>query len=180
MLKPVRNSKHELFESTVLPYLDSAFNLARWLTRNEHDAEDIVQEAFLRALRSFDTFTVGRDPRAWLLTIIRNCCHDWYRKNQVHQSAVELDADSQPAATAWSNPEATLLKSEDSQMLREAMEALPFEYREILILRELEDLSYKEIALIVDVPLGTVMSRLSRARKELYLRLRRPQSEAAL
>ncbi len=77
----------ELFESTVLPYLSSAYNLARWLTRNEHDAEDIVQEAFLRALRSFDTFTAGRDARAWLLTIVRNCCRTWHRKNRSHEMA---------------------------------------------------------------------------------------------
>ncbi len=179
-MKPVRKDKHELFESTVLPYLSSAYNLARWLTRNEHDAEDIVQEAFLRALRSFDTFTAGRDARAWLLTIVRNCCRTWHRKNRSHETTMEWDIDSQPAAATWPDPEATLIKNAHSELIRQAMEELPFEYREILILRELEELSYKEIAAIVEIPLGTVMSRLSRARKELYMRLGRPQSEMAI
>lgn len=179
-MKQVRKDKHELFESTVLPHLSSAYNLARWLTRNEQDAEDIVQEAFLRALRSFDTFTVGRDARAWLLTIVRNCCRTWYRKNRLHETTMELDIDSQPAVATWSDPLATLIKSADSRLIHQAMEDLPFEYREILILRELEELSYKEIGLIVEIPLGTVMSRLSRARKELYVRLGGPQSEMVI
>ncbi len=176
----VRKDKPELFESTVLPYLGSAYNLARWLTRNEHDAEDIVQEAFLRALRSFHTFTVGRDARAWLLAIVRNCCRTLHRQNRSHETTVELDIDSQPATSTWSDPEAILIKNADSQLLREAMEQLPFEYREILILRELEELSYKEIGVIIEIPLGTVMSRLSRARKDLYLRLVRPHTEVTL
>jgi RNA polymerase sigma-70 factor (ECF subfamily) len=173
----VRKGKYELFETTVLPYLNSAYNLARWLTQNEHDAEDIVQEAFLRALRSFDTFTVGRDARAWLLTIVRNCCRTWHRQKRSHETIVEWDVDSQPSLATWSDPEATLITNANSHLIRRAMEQLPFEYREILILRELEDLSYKEIALIVDVPLGTVMSRLSRARRELYAYLCQPTGE---
>ncbi len=170
----VRKGKHELFERIVLPYLDSAYNLARWLTRNEHDAEDIVQEAFLRALRSFDTFTMGRDARAWLLTIVRNCCRTWHRRNHSHETTTEWDVDSQPAASTWSDPEAMLLKHADSELIRQAMEQLPFEYQEILILRELEELSYKEIAQVIEIPLGTVMSRIARARKELYIRLSQP------
>jgi len=177
MGKEVRKDKHELFERTVLPYLSSAYNLARWLTRNEHDAEDIVQEAFLRALRSFDTFTAGRDARAWLLTIVRNCCRTWHRQNRSHETAMEWDVDSQPALTTWADPEAVLIMNANSQLIRQAMEQVPFEYREILILRELEELSYKEIAQIVEIPLGTVMSRLSRARKELYVRLCRQEGE---
>ena len=180
MVKQVQKGKHELFERTVLPYLSSAYNLARWLTRNEHDAEDIVQEAFLRALRSFDTYTVGRDARAWLLTIVRNSCHTWHRQNRSHEAATEWDVDSQPAVATWSDPEATLINTANSQLIRQAMEDLPFEYREILILRELEELSYKEIAQIVEIPLGTVMSRLSRARKELYIRLGQPKGEMEL
>jgi RNA polymerase sigma factor (sigma-70 family) len=175
----VGKSKYESFETTVLPYLNSAYNLARWLTRNEHDAEDIVQEAFLRALRSFDTFTVGRDARAWLLTIVRNCCRTWHRQSRSHEATVEWDVDSQPAVATWSDPEAMLIKGADSDRIRQAMERLPFEYREILILRELEELSYREIALVVDIPLGTVMSRLSRARKELYIRLCQQAGEVA-
>lgn len=176
----VTKSREELFERTVLPYLNSAYNLARWLTRNEHDAQDIVQEAFLRALRSFDTFTFGRDARAWLLTIVRNTCSTWLRKNRFHESPMEGDADSRPTAATWSDPEAAFIKNANSQRIREAMQDLPLEYREILILRELEELSYKDIAEIVDIPLGTVMSRLSRARKELYVRLARPAGERGL
>ncbi len=171
MAKQVGKGRHELFETTVLPYLNSAYNLARWLTHNEQDAQDIVQEAFLRALRSFDTFTVGRDARAWLLAIVRNCCRTSYRKIRSQEKTVEWDVDSQSAVATWSDPEAVLIKNANSELIRQAMEELPFEYREILILRELEELSYKEIAHIVEIPLGTVMSRLSRARNELYLRL---------
>ncbi|MDQ2841238.1 MAG: sigma-70 family RNA polymerase sigma factor [Acidobacteriota bacterium] len=165
----VRKGRDELFETTVLPYLNSAYNLARWLTRNEHDAEDIVQEAFLRALRSFDTFIPGHDPRAWLLAIVRNSCRTWLRQNRLHEMT-PLEDDSQ-VVSKCSDPETLLLKSANSQMVRQALEGLPFEYREILILRELEELSYKEIAHVVEIPLGTVMSRLSRARRELYMQL---------
>ena len=177
MANRVQQGRQELFETTVLPYLNSAYNLARWLTRNEHDAEDIVQEAFLRALRSFDTFTVGRDARAWLLAIVRNCCRTWCRKHRSHETTVEWDVDSQPALAAWSDPEAVLINNANSQAIRDALEQLPFGAREILILRELEELSYKEIAQIVETPIGTVMSRLSRARKELYIRLSQPKGE---
>jgi RNA polymerase sigma-70 factor (ECF subfamily) len=172
--KQVQQSKEELFERTVVPYLDSAYNLARWLTRNEQDAQDVVQEAFLRALRSFDTFVVGRDGRPWLLAIVRNSCRTWHRQNRSREPMVESDPDSQAAVAPWSDPEATLIQNANSQLIRHAMEQLPFEYREVLILRELEELSYKEIAQIAEIPLGTVMSRLSRARKELYVRLGRP------
>lgn len=175
MAKEVRKSKDELFERTVLPYLGSAYNLARWLTRNQHDAEDIVQEAFLRALRSFDTFTVGRDARAWLLTIVRNACHTAYRQSRLHETTVEWDIDAQTPAASWSDPEALLIKNANSELIRQAMKQLPFEYQDILILRELEELSYKEIAQIVQIPLGTVMSRISRARKELYALLSQPK-----
>jgi RNA polymerase sigma-70 factor (ECF subfamily) len=161
----------------VLPYLNSAYNLARWLTRNEHDAEDIVQEAILRALRSFDTFIPGRDARAWLLTIVRNCCRTWLRKNRSSQAAVQLDDNMQAPIGALPDPETILIKSADSRQIREAMEELPFEYREILVLRELEELSYKEIAQVAEIPLGTVMSRLSRARRELYARLSATRGE---
>ena len=164
-----------MFESTILPHLDSAYNLARWLTRNDHDAEDIVQEAFLRAFRSFKTFTPGRDGRAWLLAIVRNCCRTWLRENRPQQLAVELDDNFQACVEPWSNPEATLIISATSQLVRQALEELPVEYREVLILRELEDLSYKEIATVAEIPIGTVMSRISRARKELYARIRQAE-----
>jgi RNA polymerase sigma-70 factor (ECF subfamily) len=175
--KEVGRGKHDLFERTVLPYLNSAYNLARWLTRNEEEAQDIVQEAFLRALRSFGTFTPGRDARAWLLTIVRNSCRTWLRRNRLNESTVQLDDTSPPAAGTWSDPEAALIKSANSHRIRQALEELPIEYREVLVLRELEELSYKEIAQITEIPLGTVMSRLSRARRELYIRLSRETGE---
>jgi RNA polymerase sigma factor (sigma-70 family) len=170
MGREVGNSKYDLFEQTILPYLNSAYNLARWLTRNEEDAEDIVQEAFLRALRSFHSFVPGRDARAWFLTIVRNSCRTWQRQRRPHEM-IPIEDDSQPDIGTWSDPEAALIKNANSQRIRQALEELPFEYREVLILREWEELSYKEISQIVAIPLGTVMSRLSRARKELYVRL---------
>lgn len=174
----VGKGRHEQFERTVLPYLNSAYNLARWLTRNEQDAEDIVQDALLRALRSFDSFIAGRDARAWILAIVRNCCRTWLRKNRSHEASLPLDDDSPAVIGTWSDPEAELIKNANSQLIRQALEELPFEYREVLILRELEEFSYKEIAQIAELPLGTVMSRLSRARRELYARLGRESGEA--
>ncbi len=163
-----------------MPYLDSAYNFARWLTRNEHDAEDIVQDAFLRALRSFETFTAGRDARAWLLAIVRNCFRSWQTRNRSHDAVADRDIDAEPATAAWSNPEMRFIESINSELIRRAMEQLPLEYREVLLLRELEELSYKEIAQIVNIPLGTVMSRISRARKELYFRLSPQKREMSL
>ncbi len=168
--KQVETGRDELFEGAVLPYLNSAYNLARWLTRNEHDAEDVIQEACLRAWRSFDTFLAGRDGRAWFLTIVRNACFTWLRKNRSSGATIQVEEDSQ-ALDSSPDPEELVIKNMNSQMIRHAMEQLALEYREILILRELEGLSYKEIAKIIDIPLGTVMSRLSRARQELYLQL---------
>jgi RNA polymerase sigma-70 factor (ECF subfamily) len=160
-----------------LPYLSSAYNLARWLTRNEHDAEDIVQEAILRALRSFDTFIPGRDARVWLLTIVRNSCRTWLKRNRSRELHLETNDTYDAIAGTWPDPEAALIKNANSQRVREALEDLPAEYREMLVLRELEELSYKEIAQIAEVPLGTVMSRLSRARRELYTRLAAPAGD---
>ena len=167
----VGKGRHDLFERTVLPHVNSAYNLARWLTGNEQDAEDIVQEALLRALRSFETFIAGRDARAWVLAIVRNCCRTWMKKRRVAEISMSLEDDFPAVVGTWSDPELELIKNANSQMLRKALEELPVEYREILILRELEDLSYKDIAKIVEIPMGTVMSRLSRARGELYARL---------
>jgi RNA polymerase sigma factor (sigma-70 family) len=169
--KGVRKSRRDLFESTALPCLNSAYNLAHLLTRNEQDAEDIVQEALLRALRSFDSFVPGRDPRAWILAIVRNCFRTWLKRNRVHGATLPLNDESPAVIATWSDLEAELIKNANSQLVRKALEELPLEYREVLILRELEDLSYKEIAQIIEKPLGTVMSRLSRARRELYSRL---------
>ena len=164
------------FEEIVLPHLDAAYNLARWLTRNEHDAEDVVQEAYLRAFRFFDGFR-GGESRAWLLAIVRNTCYSWLEKNRPSEISASFDEEA-PAgdragfdpdmmAAQGGNPEAIALQNAHKRILNQAIATLPLGYREVLILRELEDLSYREIARVVDVPVGTVMSRLARARKLL-------------
>jgi RNA polymerase sigma-70 factor (ECF subfamily) len=153
------------FEEAVLPHLDAAYNLARWLTRSEADAEDVVQEAVLRAFRYFSGFH-GHEGRPWLLGIVRHTCYTWLRQNRAQELLTPLD-ESQDFESRDLNPEELLLQSADTQMVRRALEELPVEFREVLLLREFEGLSYKEIAGITDLPLGTVMSRLARARKRL-------------
>ncbi len=154
------------FELLAMPHLDAAFNLARWLTGNTADAEDVVQDAYLRAFRYLDAFR-GDNFRVWLLTIVRNSFLDWLKDNrsnrQLFQPApVDMDwADTAPSA------EAMLLDRVDSETLNTLVSQLPAEYREVLILREIEDLSYKDIAAVTATPAGTVMSRLSRARLAL-------------
>jgi RNA polymerase sigma factor (sigma-70 family) len=168
-------TKSPHFEQVVLPHLRAAYNLARWLCRNDHDAEDIVQEAYLRAFRSFGTFH-GDNARPWLLAIVRNATYTWLRQNRGHELDRSFDeetsADGEGASVTMlsppdSNPESILARSDDKGLLNRALEMLPVEFREVLVLRELEDLSYKEIARIAEIPIGTVMSRLSRARKSL-------------
>lgn len=158
------------FERDVIPHLDAAYNLARWLTRNDHDAEDVVQDACLRAFRFFGGFH-GGDSRVWLLKIVRNTCYTWLQRNRRRELAADSEEELQNVESADHDPEAMLLRNADSRMLRQSLEDLPLEFREVLILRELEGLSYKEIADLVDLPLGTVMSRLARARKRLAARL---------
>ena len=154
-----------LFEQSVMPHLNAAYNLARWLTRSEQDAEDLVQDAYLRAFRAFETFH-GGDARAWLLTIVRNNCFTFLRK-QGGQPTVEFDEQSSTIADQSPDAEAVLLNQAALGSLNQCLEALPVEYREAIVLRELEELSYKEISDIARVPVGTVMSRLARARKRL-------------
>ena len=159
-----KNNSAANFEETILPHLDAAYNLARWLTRDGADAEDVVQEAYLRAFKFFDGFH-GGDSRAWILKIVRNTCYSWLQKNRGHQNTTEFDEELHSAE--GHDPEAALIGKIDSQMLKGLLEELPLEFREIVILRELEGMSYKEIAGISDLPLGTVMSRLARARQRL-------------
>jgi RNA polymerase sigma-70 factor (ECF subfamily) len=154
------------FERTVLPHLDSAYNLARWLVRNDHDAEDLVQEACLRALKSFEGFR-GGDPRAWLLTIVRNSCYTWLQQNRLQELATPFDEEIHTAEEHSRSPEALLLERADARRVKDALEELPAEFREAIILRELEGMPYKEIAELCGVPVGTVMSRLARARQRL-------------
>ena len=156
----------DTFERTVLPHLDAAYNLARWLTRNEQDAEDVVQEAYLRAFRFFAGFR-GGDSRAWLLKIVRNTCYTWLHVNRPLQDATEFDENLLPPDTRATNPEEVVLKNDSGTLLRKALEKLPPNFREVLILREFEGMSYREIADITGMPAGTVMSSLSRARGRL-------------
>lgn len=158
------------FERLVLPHLDAAYNLARWLTRNDHDAEDVVQEAVLRAYRFLDG--LRGEARPWLLAIVRNSCLSWLQVNRPADVAGfdERAIDLQPSDE--DGPEVLAARGFDRRMLNEAIAALPAQFREVLVLRELEDLSYKEIARIAGVPIGTVMSRLSRARRLLAESLR--------
>jgi RNA polymerase sigma-70 factor (ECF subfamily) len=159
-----------------MPHLDAAYNLARWLTRNEHDAQDVVQDAYLRAFRFFDGFR-GNEGRAWLLTIVRHTCYSWLEKNRPAEVSAGFDEESAAAdgagfdpdmmAAEGGNPEAIALQNAHKRILDQAIALLPLGFREVLILRELEELSYKEIARVVDVPVGTVMSRLARARQLL-------------
>ncbi len=165
-----KQNKLASFEEAVLPHLDAAHNLARWLTRNDADADDVVQEAYLRAFKFFGGFH-GADGRSWLLAIVRNTCYTWMQHNRSPELTVSLDDDVPEIESKDLNPEALLLQSADTQMVRQALEDLPVEFREVLVLRELEEMSYREIASITDLPLGTVMSRLARGRKRLQLAL---------
>jgi len=154
------------FEEAVVPHLGAAFNLARWLTGNDHDAEDVVQESYLRALRFFPGFR-GGNSRPWLLTIVRNTCYTWLRRNRMDDPTTELDEEVHGVDKTTSNPEAVLLAAARSDMVTRALEELPAGLREVVVLRELEGMSYQEIADVAAVPIGTVMSRLSRARSRL-------------
>jgi len=156
------------FEEQILPHLDAAYNLARWLTRDAVDAEDVVQEAYLRAFRFYDSFH-GIEARGWLLKIVRNTCYSWLQKNRGHNLTTEFDEEQHSVESH--DPETALIGKIDSQMLKRLLDELPLEFREIVILRELEGMSYKEIAGIADLPLGTVMSRLARARQRLQTSL---------
>jgi RNA polymerase sigma factor (sigma-70 family) len=158
------------FQALALPHLDAAYNLARWLSGNASDADDIVQEAFMRALRFLDAFR-GDDARPWLLTIVRHTWYtEWRRRAAAHEVA-SVDAADAAAPDDWhgaaDDPVTLLIRGEDVRRVHDALARLPAEYREVLVLREMEDLSYREIAAIADVPLGTVMSRLARARRRL-------------
>ena len=167
------SERQSQFETTVLPHLDAAYNLARWLTRNEHDAEDVVQDAFVRAFKFFGGFR-GGNCRSWLLTIVRNTAYNWLEKNRKHEPLSEFDEEAHPADNESANPEVSLMRQADREEVRVAIEQLPAKFREVIVLRELEDLSYREIAAIAEIPIGTVMSRLARARKLLQQTLSIP------
>jgi RNA polymerase sigma-70 factor (ECF subfamily) len=158
-------AKLAMFEETTLPHLNAAYNLAYWITRNQHDAEDVVQEAYLRAFRLFSGYR-GGDGRAWVLAIVRNTCMTWLGRAK-SRATVPLDEERRPNLTQVSNSETALLKQFERRDLIGCVEGLPIEFREVLILRVFDDMSYQQIAETVGVAIGTVMSRLSRARKRL-------------
>jgi len=154
------------FEALMLPHLDAAHNLAKWLLRNDEDAQDVVQEAYLRAFKSFGGFR-GSNGRAWLLTIVRNTSYTLLKKNRVVDLTTPFDEEIHVSGHESASPATILEHGEVAELISEAMDELPAEFREILVLRHQEGLSYKEIADIAQIPPGTVMSRLARARAKL-------------
>jgi RNA polymerase sigma-70 factor, ECF subfamily len=168
----VPDSKRSRFESSVSPHLNAAYNLARWLTRNEHDAEDVVQEAMLRAFSFFDGFR-GVNTRAWVLKIVRNTCFTWLAANRPSEIAGTMLDELQDSLSPLydsgldEDPETLALRRTTAAQVDNALCAIANHYREVVVLREIEGLSYKEIATVIDAPIGTVMSRLARARTEL-------------
>jgi RNA polymerase sigma-70 factor (ECF subfamily) len=158
--------KFARFDQSIMPHMNAAYNLARWLTSNDPDAQDVVQEAYLRAFKFFKGFR-GDDSRAWLLRIVRNAFYDWLRRNRREETGKAFEEEVQHAVDPSPPPDTLLLEKADYDLLHQAIAELPVEFREILVLRELEGFSYKEIADVAEVPLGTVMSRLARARDQL-------------
>src|SRR5215472_8682174 len=173
-----KQEKARRFEQVIMPHLDAAYNLARWLTRSDSDAQDVVQEACLRAFKYFEGFE-GENPSAWLLAIVRNACFTWLKRNRPAEevsgegitddaAAIAADITGIQSRELAATPETLLIDSRDRTRVNELVQRLPADYREVIVLREIEDLSYREIADVIGIPIGTVMSRLSRARKLLH------------
>jgi RNA polymerase sigma-70 factor, ECF subfamily len=159
-------SRLRLFEEVILPHLNAAYNLARWLTRNEHDAQDVVQEAYLRAFRFFDSYR-GGDGKSWLLEVVRNTCFTFHRREKRNVTSIEFDESTHTPSVNPPDAEEALVAAGKHAILKDCIEGLPDEFRGILVMRELEEMSYRQIADVAGLPPGTVMSRLSRARKRL-------------
>ena len=159
------------FERTFIPHLDAAYNLARWLVRDDHDARDVVQEAYLRAFKFAAGFR-GGDARAWILTIVRNSAFTWLRRNRRPDSSAEFDENLHISDLEPNCLEADAVRRADGAAIREALDELPEEFREVIVMRDIEGLSYKEIAAAADLPIGTVMSRLARGRGKLQQMLK--------
>ena len=159
------------FEHSIMPHMSAAYNLARWLTSNDSDAQDVVQESYLRAFKYFGGYG-GRDSRAWLLRIVRNAFYDWLKKNRGEETSEPFDEETHGAVDEAQGPDGRLmLEKADHELLHKAIASLPVEFREILVLRELESFSYNEISQLANIPVGTVMSRLARARERLRTQL---------
>jgi len=154
------------FESMVLPHLDDAYTLARYLVRDSHDAEDATQEAMLKALRHIDQCRAD-NARPWLFAIVRNTCHTLLRRRGGNTEEVSFDETLHSDEGETAQPDAIVIRAADQEAVQRALAALPLPFREVVVLRELQGLSYKEIAAVADVPIGTVMSRLGRARERL-------------
>ena len=152
------------FEKTVLPHFDAAYNLARWLTRDASDAEDVVQEAYMRAFKFFSGFK-GGDSKSWILRIVRNTCYSWLQKNRPSDIVYDLNEDM--CEDSRSSPEIQMIETANLQLLKQQIDSLPALFKEVIVLRDIEGLSYKEIASVVELPVGTVMSRLARGRGRL-------------
>ena len=160
-----------VLKTLLLPLLKDAYNLSRWLMKNREDAEDMVQESYLRAYRFFGSFHEGTNCRSWFLRIVRNTCYTALGARDLKEKQVPLDSEADEVEDTSPLPPVSLAKKATVEAVREAIAALPIDFRETVVLRELEGLSYKEISQVVGVPLGTVMSRLARARHQLYLLL---------
>ncbi|HTJ92543.1 MAG TPA: RNA polymerase sigma factor [Pararobbsia sp.] len=178
------DARRERFERLALPHLDAAYNLARWLSGSANDADDVVQDAFLRAFRFFETFD-GDNARAWLLAIVRNTWFTEWRRRRSHAEDVSYDeaAGGDEALPGWAenaldDPETLSVRSDEVRLVHRALDTLGLEYREVIVLRELEDLSYRDIATVVGIPVGTVMSRLSRGRRLLSKAVRAMQEDS--
>jgi RNA polymerase sigma-70 factor (ECF subfamily) len=159
-------AKLKRFEELALPHLDAVHNFARWLTRNDDEAQEVAQETFLRALRYFDSYR-GSDAKAWLFSICRNSCQTWRSRKRQTAATESFDEKLHSFPTVMRDQEQRMIDADRVATIRECIEILPLEYREVLILRELEEMSYRKISEVTAVPVGTVMSRLSRARKRL-------------
>jgi RNA polymerase sigma-70 factor (ECF subfamily) len=175
------NERTRRFEAVALPHLNAAYNLARWLLRDDRAAEDVVQEAYLRGFRFFDSFR-GGDARPWLLGIVRNRCYSWLEERGHQGETVEFDEErdslvDSPAGGGLGDPETLLLRKLDQERIDRAIDSLPPAFREVIVLRELEAMSYEEISVVAGVPAGTVMSRLARARALLRQLLRQDEEK---
>ena len=170
------SDRRSRFEAVFLPHLDAAYNLARWLTHDDHDAEDVVQEAFLRAFRYFDGFH-GEDGRTWFLAIVRNTCMTWLKRQRSERAVLPFDETLHSPQAHGPEPDSRLLQAASREAIHDALGELSAEFREVIVLRELEGLSYKDIARIIGSPIGTVMSRLARGRDLLRQHLAPHQRE---